>query len=76
MPSLITSLGIDRLSHAERLQLLAEILDSLEADAEALPLTETQRRELDHRLAILEADPDALSDWDEVRSRLVAKLRQ
>jgi putative addiction module component (TIGR02574 family) len=76
MSSLIDSLGIDRLSHAERLQLLEELLDSIDADREAPPLTEAQRQELDHRLAILESDPTAVSSWEQVQSRILARLRR
>jgi putative addiction module component (TIGR02574 family) len=74
MSSLIDRLGIDRLSHAERLQLLEELLGSIDADREARPLTEAQRQELDHRLTVLEADPTAVRSWEEVQSRILARL--
>ena len=71
MSSLIDSLGIDRLSHAERLQLLEELLDRIDADRQAQPLTDAQRQELDHRLAMLEADPTVLYGND---SQQLAKM--
>jgi putative addiction module component (TIGR02574 family) len=74
MSSLMVSLGVDQLSADERLRLVEEILDSLGPDGEA-PLTEAQRRELDRRLALLEADPDAVSPWEEVKARVLAKLQ-
>jgi hypothetical protein len=46
MSSLLNALGIDRLSVEERVQLAEAIWDSLEAEADLLPLTETQNREL------------------------------
>jgi putative addiction module component (TIGR02574 family) len=76
MPSLFNFLGIDRLSPAERVQLVGEILDSLDADREPPPLTEAQRQELDRRLAILEANPDGASAWEEVEARVLARLRR
>jgi putative addiction module component (TIGR02574 family) len=76
MPSLFNFLGIDRLSPAERVQLVGEILDSLDADREPPPLTEAQRQELDRRLAILEANPDGVSAWEEVKARVLARLRR
>jgi putative addiction module component (TIGR02574 family) len=76
MSSLMVSLGIDRLSTAERLQLVGEILDSLGTDREPPPLTEAQRRELDRRVAALEANPAGLSPWEEVEARVLARLRR
>jgi putative addiction module component (TIGR02574 family) len=49
MSSLLNSLGIDRLSIEQRIQLAEAIWDSLEAEAEPLPLTEAQKQELDRR---------------------------
>ena len=76
MSALMTSLGIDRLSPAERLQLVGEILDSLDAERATLPLTEAQLQELDRRLASLEANPAAVSPWEEVEARVLARLRR
>lgn len=76
MASLITALGIDRLSEAERLLLVEEILESLDGDRPPPPLTEAQRRELERRLAALEANPEAGSPWKEVEARVLAKLRR
>jgi len=46
MSSLLNALGIDRLSVEERVQLAEAIWDSLETEAEPLPLTESQKQEL------------------------------
>lgn len=40
----------------ERLHLVEDLWDSIAAEAEALPLTDAQRKELDRRLDALEAD--------------------
>jgi putative addiction module component (TIGR02574 family) len=76
MSTLMSSLGVDRLSPAERVQLVEEILDSLDADREPPPLTDAQRQELDRRLAILEANPAGASAWEEVEARVLARLRR
>jgi putative addiction module component (TIGR02574 family) len=75
MSSLMTSLGIDRLSPAERIRLVGEILDSL-PDQPPPPLTEEQGQELDRRLALMDADPAALSPWAEVEARVLGRLKQ
>jgi putative addiction module component (TIGR02574 family) len=64
------SLGIDRLSVSERILLLEEIWDSISTNPEDLPLTEVQKAELDRRLAACEADPEAGSSWEDVKSRI------
>jgi len=40
-----------QLSVAERIQLVEDLWDSIEADTAAAPLTEAQKAELNHRLA-------------------------
>src|SRR5205085_9611310 len=71
MTPTMKSLGIDRLSVADRLTLLEEIWDSIAATAEDVPLTEAQKEELDRRLAAHQADPQARSPWEEVKARLL-----
>ena len=73
MSSLMISLGIDRLSHDERLQLVDEILDTLNEDHQPPPVTELQRQELDRRLAFLDANPSAVSPWEEVEARILTR---
>ncbi len=63
------------LSVAERLELVEQIWDSIAADADTLPLSESERQLLDERLADLEANPDAGSPWPEVRARILGKPR-
>jgi putative addiction module component (TIGR02574 family) len=71
MASLMEALGIDKLSVDERLQLLDEIWESLDAERERPPLTETQQSDLERRLIDYEADPGAGSPWAEVKARLL-----
>ena len=64
------------LSPAERLQLAQDLWDSVDPSAgvETLPLTESQRQELDHRLTDLESNPNDGSSWAEVKSRVISQL--
>jgi putative addiction module component (TIGR02574 family) len=43
MAATLQSLGIDQLSVADRLRLVQEIWDSISAEVERTPLTESQR---------------------------------
>jgi putative addiction module component (TIGR02574 family) len=70
----MAKLGIDRMSPEERMRLVEEILESLGPKADT-PLTEAQRHELDRRLGLLDAEPGAVSPWEEVEARLLARLR-
>ena len=76
MSSLMDSHGINRLNPAERMQLVEEILDSLANEQEPSPLSEAKRRELDRRIAALEANPAGVSPWEEVEARVLARLRR
>ncbi len=76
MSTLMTALGIDRLSADERLQLIQEILDSLEDEVSSPPLSEAQKQELDRRLASLDVNPDDVVPWEEVEARALARFRQ
>jgi putative addiction module component (TIGR02574 family) len=64
------TLGIDRLSVAERIALVQEIWDSIAAEDAAPDLTDAQRRELDRRIAELDADPNNVLTWEEIKSRV------
>jgi putative addiction module component (TIGR02574 family) len=62
--------GIDRLSVADRLALLEEIWESIAATPEELPLTEEQKRLLDRRLAELDANPENVLSWEEIKAHV------
>jgi putative addiction module component (TIGR02574 family) len=76
MPPSMKDLGIDRLSVEDRLVLVQEIWDSVAADVERAPLTDAQRQELERRLADSLARPDAVTPWEEVKARALARARQ
>ncbi len=76
MPPTLEQLGIDRLGPEDRLALAEAIWESvaLELEREAVP--EAQLAELDRRLADSIARPDAVTPWEVVKARLLAKVRK
>jgi putative addiction module component (TIGR02574 family) len=71
MPTLHPSLA--HLPVAEKLQLIAELWDSIERERQAalLPLSDWQREELDRRKADALLHPDDVLTWDEVKTLLL-----
>ncbi len=67
------ALDISHLSRDEKLDLLDQLWENLGRDPEALPLSETQRQELDRRLDELESEGPVGSSWDEAVSRIRAR---
>lgn len=63
---------INSLSAAEKAELLDTLWESLEADSASL--TDSQRAELDHRIARHEQDPSDVIPWQQVRAGLLKKL--
>ena len=61
---------IKALSIPERIILVEDIWDSIAADTGEMPLTQEQRDELDRRIALSDADPNAGETWEELKSRL------
>jgi putative addiction module component (TIGR02574 family) len=62
---------IEDLSTTEKIELLDLLWESLDKDN--LPLTEDQRRELDHRIARHEQNPSDVIPWEEVKANLLKK---
>ena len=76
MSPTLQQFGIDRLTVAERIELIGLIWDSIAADAEKAPLTEAQRQEIDRRLAAHRANPQAAIPWEQVEAEALARLRR
>ena len=70
------SLGINRLTVAERITLVQQIWDSIEAEAEQAPLTEAQKHEIDRRLTAHETNPGAAIPWEQVEAEALTGLCQ
>ena len=64
----MSTIDIAKLSAQERLELLEQLWDSLSPDA--VPMTDTQKEELDRRLDELEREGPAGIPWDEVLDRI------
>ena len=62
---------INRLSAAEKVELLDTVWESLEADA--LSLTDVQQAELDYRITRHEQNPSDVIPWQQVRAGLFEK---
>lgn len=71
----LQTLGIDRLSRDERLELVQDIWDSITIEDDDMPLSESQRLELDRRLAVHRANPAAAIDWEQVEAEALARLK-
>lgn len=70
----VKTLGIDRLNVDEKLALVEEIWATICADTQVFPLTDTQRAELDRRVADDDAFPDDVVPWDEVKASVLSRL--
>ncbi|MCC7390174.1 MAG: addiction module protein [Phycisphaerales bacterium] len=60
-----------RLSPAERLLLVQDILDSVMAEAQAEPLTPEQIAELDRRCAEIDSGVVSCLPWEDIRARFL-----
>lgn len=76
MAPTIQQLGLDQLSIEDRLAVADAIWDSVAREAEAAPLSEAQRAELERRLADSIARPDAVTPWEVVKARAIARARR
>jgi len=61
----ITSLSID-----ERIRLVQAIWDTIAAEQAHPDLTEAQKEDLDRRIRELEASPDEVLTWQEIKVRV------
>ncbi len=63
-----------KLSAAERMQLAADLWDSVASEPDALPsLTDEQVAEIERRLAEHLKDPSTALEWETVRAQLWAR---
>ena len=76
MSERMKALGIDRMSIEERLALMHEILDSIAEEQEDTPLTETQRTELERRIAASKKNPKDGIPWEEIKAAALARCQQ
>ncbi len=74
--TMLQQLGIDRMSTAERLALVQEILDSVAADQPRPPLSEAKREELRRRLADAISNPADGVPWVQVEAAARVRFSQ
>ena len=65
--------NILEMSVAQRILLVEEIWDSIAENPEAVPLTDSQKIELERRLTSYRENPDAGVPWTDVRDKIIAK---
>ena len=76
MAPTLGSLGIDRMSVEDRTALATAIWDSSAAESRPPLLTETQRQELERRLADHAANPDDVIPWEQVKAQALARFQR
>jgi putative addiction module component (TIGR02574 family) len=76
MTPTLHDLGLDRLSVEDRIALAQALWDSVAREVEQAPLSEAQRQELELRLADSIARPDAVTPWEEIKARALARARR
>ena len=75
MSPTLQSLGIDRMSREERIELVQEIWDTIAAEPIPPALTEAERLELRHRVDEDNASPDDVVPWDQVKAQALRRLK-
>ena len=70
----LKSLGIDRLSIDEQLQLVEDIWDEIASTVESRDIPQSHKDELDRREAAYQTDPEAGSSWKDVKARLAQRF--
>jgi putative addiction module component (TIGR02574 family) len=69
----LTELGLDHLSPTARLNLLEVLWDSLADYTAHLPPTSAQLAELRRRIEESNAHPEAVTPWEQIRDRALAR---
>ena len=75
MAPILLELGLDHLSVEDRLAVAEAIWDDVRREAETATSTEPQRAELERRLLDSIARPDAVTPWEAVKARAIARAR-
>ena len=75
MAPTIQELGLDRLHAEDRLAVAEAIWDSVAREVEAAPLSAGQLAELERRLADSIARPEAVTPWEVIKAKALARAR-
>jgi putative addiction module component (TIGR02574 family) len=76
MAPTLQELGLDRISPEDRLAVAEAIWASVVHEIEATPIPDAQRVELERRLADSIARPEAVTAWEEIKARALARARK
>jgi putative addiction module component (TIGR02574 family) len=63
---------IFEMSVAQRLLLVEDIWDSIAENPDAVPLTDSQKKDLDKRLNAYYENPEAGKSWAEVKEKILS----
>jgi putative addiction module component (TIGR02574 family) len=66
----------NELSVDDRIRLVEAVWDGIAAEQPQPILTDTQRKELDRRLAEADASPDDVVPWEQVKAAALARAKQ
>ena len=69
----ITATDAIELSIPERIQLVEDIWDTIATEAEAIELTEDEKRIIDERLQAYHRNPDLGSPWEDIYKRILSR---
>ena len=70
MPQSLSEIAIEKLSIDQRLQLIADLWDSI---PESVPMPEWHKQEIERRVATADASPELAIPWEQVQARLRRK---
>jgi putative addiction module component (TIGR02574 family) len=76
MAPTIQELGLDQLSAEDRLTVAEALWDSVAREIEAAPVPPAQLAELERRLADSITRPDAVTPWEVIKARALARARK
>jgi putative addiction module component (TIGR02574 family) len=75
MAPALQELGLDQISLEDRLAVAEAIWESVALEIEAAPIQPAQREELERRLADSIARPEAVTPWEEIKARALARAK-
>ena len=76
MTPTIEELGLDQLSREDRLAVAEAIWESVARETAAVPPPSAQLAELERRLADSIARPEAVTPWETIKARALARARK
>ncbi len=75
-PPLLHQHGLDTLPLEDRIAVAEALWDSIVTETEQSPLTQAQQTELARRLADSDARPEAVTPWEVVKARALARAKK